>query len=112
LAGGVSVRAVTRTNRAALDALIAAATVDCATLEGVAPTRFSNMHGMKGIEFRCVILAGGGAATMPPPPRSPRAARIPLHTSRTCNARAACSSSRARDALHVSYSGTTSQVLT
>jgi superfamily I DNA/RNA helicase len=86
-----------------------------AALNGTPDVRVDTMHSMKGMEFRCVLVAGVDAATVPSPgaltPREedPVAHEQDLQRER-CLLFVACT--RAQDALHVSYSGSPSQFLT
>ncbi|NYI04159.1 UvrD-helicase domain-containing protein [Allostreptomyces psammosilenae] len=76
--------------------------------------RIATMHAMKGLEFRCVAVAGVTAAALPapkaitPPELDPLQHEADLLAER-CLLFVACT--RAREALHVSYSGTPSPFL-
>jgi superfamily I DNA/RNA helicase len=73
------------------------------------------MHKMKGMEYRCVLVAGVDAATVPmaaaltPRDEDPVAHEQDRQRER-CLLFVACT--RARDALHVTHSGTPSPFLT
>lgn len=76
--------------------------------------RVNTMHKMKGMEYRCVLVAGVDAASVPaggaltPRDEDPIAHDHDLHRER-CLLFVACT--RARDALHVTYAGTPSSFL-
>jgi hypothetical protein len=72
------------------------------------------MHGMKGMEFRCVAVVGVDVGTVPPPaavtPQAEDPAAYNQDTQRErCLLFVACT--RARDSLYVSYSGSPSAFL-
>jgi superfamily I DNA/RNA helicase len=86
-----------------------------AALEGTPGVRVDTMHSMKGMEFHCIVVAGVDAATVPSPRAlTPREEDPVAHEQdpprERCLLFVACT--RARDALHVSYSGSPSQFLT
>jgi hypothetical protein len=76
--------------------------------------RVATMHGMKGMEFRCMAVAGAAAGSIPAPGAVTAAEEDPianaqdLHRER-CLLFVACT--RARDSLFVSYSGPPSPFL-
>lgn len=76
--------------------------------------RVTTMHGMKGMEFRCVAVAGVSAGSIPEPAAvaavddDPIAHDQDIHRER-CLLFVACT--RARDALTISYSGPPSPFL-
>ncbi|SFL06806.1 UvrD/REP helicase N-terminal domain-containing protein [Streptosporangium canum] len=80
-------------------------------VEGV---RLTTMHAMKGLEFRCVAVAGVSASAFPfareiTPPEVDRIQHDSDMLRERCVLFVACT--RARDALHVSWSGTPSPFL-
>lgn len=81
---------------------------------GPAGVRVNTMHKMKGMEYRCVLVAGVDAATIPaggaltPRDEDPIAHDHDLHRER-CLLFVACT--RARDALHVTHAGVPSPFL-
>lgn len=85
-----------------------------AALDGFPGIRVDTMHLMKGMEYRCVLVAGVDAATIPSAgaltsrEEDPVAHEQDLQRER-CLLFVACT--RARDALNVSYSGTKSPFL-
>ncbi|MGQ0837146.1 UvrD-helicase domain-containing protein [Actinokineospora sp.] len=110
---GVTARTSTRVKdiRAALDA----AAIANATRSNADAVQVGTMHGMKGMEFRCVAVAGIDAGSVPATaaitPRAEDPTAYEQDTQRErCLLFVACT--RARDALHVSYSGAPSHFLT
>ncbi|MCO7191822.1 UvrD-helicase domain-containing protein [Pseudonocardia sp. McavD-2-B] len=76
--------------------------------------RIGTMHGMKGLEFRCVAVADAGAAHLPLPVAVTDAAEDPVRHAldvqqERCLLFVACT--RARERLRVSWSGTRSPLL-
>lgn len=76
--------------------------------------RVGTMHGMKGLEFRCVAIVGAGRGSLPLPQAVTPAAEDPVRHAldlqqERCLLFVACT--RARERLRVSWSGTASELV-
>jgi hypothetical protein len=107
---GVSARAVAKVKEIRIALLDAG--IPCT---GPTDVRVTTMHKMKGMEYRCVLVAGVDAATVPaagaltPREEDSIAHDHDLHRER-CLLFVACT--RARDALHVTHASAPSPFLT
>nr|WP_308409372.1 3'-5' exonuclease [Streptomyces pinistramenti] len=76
--------------------------------DGAAGVRVSSLHSLKGLEFRCVVVAGVTASAFPFPPAVTPADVDPLQNATDLAAERCLlfvASTRAREALYMSYSG-------